>query len=123
MKILTPRMHGYLDFVVVAAFALAPTLFGFSPVPARISWALAVVHLLLTLCTAFPMGVLKLVPFTVHGAIELIVVIALVAMPWLFSFASEPVARNFFLAFAVIIFLVWLVTDYKAAEEPSVARA
>ena len=123
MKILTPRMHGYLDFVVVAAFALAPTLFGFSPVPARISWALAVVHLLLTLSTAFPMGIIKLVPFTVHGAIELIVVIALVAMPWLFSFAGEPVARNFFLAFAVIIFLVWLVTDYKAAEEPSVARA
>ena len=123
MKILTPRMHGYLDFVVVAAFALAPTLFGFSPVPARISWALAVVHLLLTLSTAFPMGIIKLVPFTVHGAIELIVVIALVAMPWLFSFAGEPVARNFFLAFAVIIFLVWLVTDYKAAEEPAAARA
>jgi len=116
MKILTPRMHGYLDYIVVVAFALAPTIFGFSPVPTRISYALAVVHLLLTLCTAFPMGVLKLVPFTVHGGIELIVFIALLAMPWLFAFAGEPNARNFYVVFGVVIFLVYLTTDYKAAE-------
>lgn len=113
MKILSPRVHGYLDFVVVAAFALAPTLFNFSATPKNISYALAAVHLLLTLTTAFPFGVLKLIPFTVHGAIELIVVIALVAIPWIFGFAGEMAARNFYVGSAVVIFLVWLTTDYK----------
>lgn len=121
MKLLTPRMHGYLDYVVVVAFALAPTLFGFSLMPARISYVLAAVHLLLTLFTAFPLGVVKLVPFTIHGGIELIVSIVLVATPWLFSFVGEPAARNFYVAFGVVVFLVWLVTDYKAAG-PSPAR-
>jgi len=116
MKILSPRVHGYLDFVVVAAFALAPTVLGFSKTPATIAYALAVIHLLLTLATAFPMGIVKLVPFTVHGAIELVVVFALLGIPFLFGFADEIVARNFFMGFAVVIFLVWLMTDYKAAE-------
>lgn len=116
MKILTPRVHGYLDFVVVVAFALAPSLFNFSSTPATVSYALSGVHLVLTLITAFPFGILKLVPFTVHGAIELIVTVALIAMPWLLGFASETPARNFYVGAAVVIFLVWLTTDYKGAE-------
>ncbi len=116
MKLLTPRMHGYLDFVVVAAFALAPSLFSFSQTPARISYVLAVVHLLLTLLTAYPMGVLKLVPFKIHGGVEFVVSFTLVALPFIFGYAGEPAARNFFIAFGIVVFLVWLVTDYDAAD-------
>ncbi len=115
MKILTPRMHGYLDFVVVIAFALAPTLLGFSSTPTTIAYVLSAVHLLLTLTTKFPMGIVKLVPFTIHGGIEFIVSIALVAIPFLFRFAGELAARNFFIGFGVVVFLVWAVTDYKSA--------
>lgn len=116
MKLLTPRMHGYLDFVVVAAFALAPTLFNFSVTPARASYLLAAVHLLLTLFTRFPMGIVKLVPFTVHGVIEFLVSFTLMALPFVLGFAGEVAARNFYVAFGVVVFLVWLVTDYKAAD-------
>lgn len=116
MKLLTPKNHGYLDFVVVLTFALAPALLNLSPTPARISYVLAVVHLLLTLFTAFPMGIVKLVPFTIHGGVEFIVSFTLVALPFLFGFADEPVARNFYIAFGFVVFLVWLVTDYKAAD-------
>ncbi|MEO6259120.1 MAG: hypothetical protein ABIP63_02180 [Thermoanaerobaculia bacterium] len=116
MKLLTPRMHGYLDFVVVVAFALAPTLFHFSATPTRVSYALSVVHLLLTLFTRFPMGIVKLVPFPIHGAIEFIVSFTLVALPFVLGFAGEQAACNFFIGFGVVVFLVWLVTDYKAAD-------
>lgn len=98
--------------MVVAAFALAPTLFHFSPTPARVSYALAVVHLLLTLFTRFPLGIVKLVPFTIHGAIEFIVSFTLIALPFVLGFGGELAARNFFIAFGVVVFLVWLVTDY-----------
>lgn len=116
MRILTPRIHGYLDFVVVAVFALAPSVMGLSGAPAIISYILAVVHLGLTLTTAFPMGVVKLIPFPVHGTLELIVSIALLALPWLAGFADQAAARNFYLGAGVVIFLVWLTTDYRAAE-------
>ena len=123
MKLLTPRVHGYLDFVVVIAFALAPSLFGFSPNPARVSYALAVVHLLLTLFTRFPAGIVKLVPFPIHGGIEFVVSFVLLALPFVLGFAGELAARNFFLVFGVVVFLVWLVRDYKAADQPTAPAA
>ncbi len=116
MKILTPRIHGILDFVVVALFALAPTLFGLSGTPATISYALAVIHLILTLTTAFPYGILKLIPFTVHRALEVVVSILLVLAPWIFGFAAEDNAKMFYIGSGILIFIVYLTTDYKAAE-------
>jgi len=115
MKILSPRVHGYLDYLVVVVFLLAPTLFRLEGAPCKISYALAGIHLVLTLVTAFPLGLVKVIPFTVHGALELVVSIALVALPWLLGFAGNAPARNFYVAAGVVIFLVWLVTDYKGA--------
>lgn len=112
MKILTPRTHGFLDYLTVITFLLAPTLFGLSGLPATISYLLAVVHLVLTLVTASPLGLVKAVPFKLHGVVELVVAILLVLLPWLLGFASVPTARNFYVAAGIVIFIVWLVTDY-----------
>ena len=123
MKILNPRVHGYLDYVLVALFLLAPTLFGMSSVPSIISYALAGIHLTQTILTAFPLGLVSLIPFTVHGAVEFLVSFVLIALPWIAGFASETAARNFFIGAGILIFVVWLTTDYKAAQEKSILAA
>jgi len=122
MKILSPAVHGVLDYVVVAAFAAAPTVVGFSGLPATISHLLAVVHLGLTLATAFPLGVWKLVPLGVHGAIELIVSALLVPLPWIVGFAADTRARDFFVGAGVVIFLTWLLSDYASAPQPETKK-
>lgn len=111
MKILNPTIHGYLDFLTVIIFAVAPNVFGFDGLPAYISYALAAVHLTLTLMTAFPKGVIQLVPFSVHGGIELVVSITLIILPFVLGFTAT--ARNFFVGIAVVIFVVWLLSNYK----------
>ncbi|MDQ3633678.1 MAG: hypothetical protein M3405_04110 [Acidobacteriota bacterium] len=116
MKILSPKIHGYLDFVVVIAFALAPTIFGLTGLAATLAYVLAVVHLALTLLTAFPLGVVGLVPFTIHGWIELLVSVGLVALPFIAGFSDIPVARNFYIVAGVVVFVTWLISNYKAAE-------
>ncbi len=116
MKILSPKVHGYLDFVVVITFALAPTIFGLTGLAATIAYVLAVVHLALTLATAFPLGVIGLVPFTIHGWIELLVSVGLVALPFIAGFSDVPVARNFYIAAGIVVFVTWLITNYQAAE-------
>lgn len=113
MNILSSKIHGLLDYVVVVAFALAPTIFGLSGLPATISYVLAVVHLLLTLTTA-SIGAANFVPLAVHGVIELIVSIFLIALPFVAGF--DNAARNFYLGAGITIFLVWLITNYRAAE-------
>jgi hypothetical protein len=121
MKILSPRVHGYLDYGVVALFLLAPTIFGFAGVAASICYILAAVQAGMTLLTAFPMGIAKIIPFTVHGALEVGVSLFLLASPWLFGFDYVPAARNFFIASAVALGLVWVATDYRAAQGYSAA--
>jgi len=115
MKILQPKVHGVLDYLTVILFALAPTLLGLTGLAATIAYVLAGVHLLLTLVTAFPLGVVRLVPFPVHGWIELIVSIALVALPWITGFTG--INRMFYVVMGVVIFIVWLLTSYSSASE------
>jgi len=118
MKILNSTVHGLLDYVVVLAFALAPTVFGLEGAPATISYLLAVVHLLLTVLTAFQFGLIKIVSAIVHGWIELVVAICLIALPFIAGFAGA--ARNFYLAAGAIIFVVWLITNYETRETSAV---
>ena len=73
MKIISPRMHGYLDYVTVVAFLLAPTLIGLTGLPAMLAYLLAGVHLLMTLLTEFPLGIVKLIPLPLHGWVERVV--------------------------------------------------
>ncbi|MGC4000760.1 MAG: hypothetical protein QM767_26230 [Anaeromyxobacter sp.] len=122
MKLLNPRIHGYIDYVAVVGLALAPTLFGFMGVPATICYVLAAVQLGMSLITAYPVSVAKVIPFTVHGGIELLTALFLLAAPWIFAFADVLAARNFFIAAGVGLFLVYLVTDYKAAGAESSAH-
>jgi len=116
MKFLSPRVHGTIDYLFVALFLLAPTIFGFSGLPATLATGIAVVHLALTMCTAFPLGVLKFIPFPAHGWFELIAGSTAVLSPWIFSFRECEAAKNFFLISGVGMLAVWLLSDYSASR-------
>ena len=114
MKVISPRIHGYFDFLTVFIFLLAPTLLGLGQLSAILAYSLAVVHLLVTLTSDFPFGVVKLIPFTVHGWIERMVGPLLIAIPFILNFSTEEAARNFYIAMGIIIVVVGMLTDYQA---------
>jgi hypothetical protein len=116
MKILNPRTHGYLDYVTPILFLVAPTLFGLTGIPAMLAYTLAIIHLVMTLVTDFPLGPVKFLPFTIHGWVERVVGPLLIVVPFVLGFSTDLAARNFYLAIGVIILLVGVLTDYKGAE-------
>jgi len=116
MKIIPPKVHGFLDFAVILLLIVAPSLFKFADEAAKISYALAFVYVILVLATAYPFGIFKVIPFTVHGAIELVLSPILVAMPWIAGFQHDSTSRIFYIIAGAALFLVWLTTDYKAAD-------
>ena len=122
MKILSARLHGLIDYAVVLLFLLAPTLFGFGGTPQIACYVVAAVHLTMSLLTAYPLGIAKLIPFPLHGRIEMVVVPALVVLPWLLGFSEVLAARNFFLAAAAAIAVVVFLTNYNAAEAAAQAH-
>jgi len=114
MKVISPRIHGYFDFLTVFIFLLTPTLLGLGQLSAMLAYGLAVVHLIVTLTSDFPFGVVKLIPFTVHGWIERMVGPLLIAVPFILNFSDEEAARNFYIAMGIIIIVAGILTDYQA---------
>jgi hypothetical protein len=105
--------HGILDYASVVLLAAAPKLVGFTGRQATICYALAVVHLALTLLTRFPLGAVKVIGFPIHGAIELLVSVLSIALPWMASFSRGVLSTRFFVAFGLLLFVIWLLTDYR----------
>jgi hypothetical protein len=116
MKIISDTTHGILDYVTVVLFALAPSLFGLTGTAALISYALAVIHLVMTLLTDMPLGVIKVIPLKLHALVELavgpVLVVGALVLPSLFAGGQA-----FFVAAGVVIFLVWLLSNYGPAAQ------
>ncbi len=116
MKFINPKIHGVIDYLAVALLFLAPSLFGFNGTTAgNLSYLIGIVQLGLSLTTAYPMGLIRAIPFPVHGMIELTAGIAMLFLPWMFGFTELAAARNFFVISGLILGFVWSTTNYRAA--------
>jgi hypothetical protein len=113
MRSIGPHVHGIIDYCSVIILAIAPSVTGFSGKQAFICYALAVVHLALTILTRFPLGIVKVIGFPIHGAIEFVVSILLILMPWLANFSRGVLSTRFFVYFGVLLFVIWFLTDYR----------
>ena len=114
MKKLSPRVHSILDYFTVLFLLLSPSLFDMQTPGSVFTYVLAIVHLVLTLLTDFPAGVFKVVPLKIHGLIEIIVSIALIAIAVWFRRSGDNVSFYYYLIFAVILFIVWTTSEYKS---------
>lgn len=114
MRVLTPRLHGVLDFVTVAVFALAPVVFGLEGAAATLAYVLAAVHLTMSLFTAgLPISLSGVVPFPLHGLVEAVVGVALGLIGWL---VFDSTAQTFYLVMGVVILAVFALTSYTRRE-------
>ena len=121
MKIISGQVHAALDYVIVVIFALAPSVLGLSGAAAIISYALAVVHLAMTVVTDMPFSLLKLVPLKLHALVEAIVGPVLVIGGLFSPFSSQ--ARIFFIAMGAIIVAVWLLSSYGSSGKQGMTPA
>jgi hypothetical protein len=111
MKVISDTTHGILDYVTVAIFALAPGILGLTGFAALVSYALAAIHLAMTLLTNMPLGVLKIIPMRLHALVEMLVgpvlVVAALALPTILGDK-----REFCLVMGLVILAVWLLSSY-----------
>jgi hypothetical protein len=75
---------------------------------------------LLTVATRFPLGASKIVGFPLHGAIELLLAVVMIVLPFIAGFSAGVHSRNFYIAIGVLIAIIFLLTDYRgrAARAP-----
>lgn len=116
MKFIHSRIHGFLDYMVVAFLIASPNLFNLAETTSNFTYILAGVHFLLTLFTNFEFGLFKVVSFEAHGVIELVVSISLVIVAFILEIIDNSFSRDFYLGVALVVFLTYKFTDYRRME-------
>ena len=110
---LNSKVHGLIDYIFVILLLSSPTLFGLPMMTSNFIYALGIIHLLLTVITNFEFGLIKVVPFKIHGVIELLVAILLFPIAFYMGNMEGELSRNFIMGVGVAVFLTWLISDYK----------
>jgi hypothetical protein len=117
-----PLFHGVIDYLLVIILAVGPGVAGFHGKQQYFCYVLAAVHFLLTVVTRFPLGAAKVIAFPMHGAIELVVGVLLVILPWLANFSAGVLSRNFFVGIGLLILIVWAMTGYRDLRGRAAAK-
>ena len=115
MKIISPNLHGIIDYLVVLFLLASPNIFGFAGLLAIFTYVLGAVHLVLTILTNSDSGLFKIIPFPLHGQIEFVVGIVLIVLAFTL-FNDNNAGKLFYTAFGAAVLLVWLITDYKGSK-------
>lgn len=109
-------MHGLLDYATVIFLLAAPTIFEMEGELHTFTYALAGVHLVLTALTAFEVGIVKIIPFKVHGLLEVVVAIALAGVALWFRSNENDLGFYFYIGLAIVIMVVFLLTEFRNNE-------
>jgi hypothetical protein len=110
MNLLPASFHRALDMLAVLVFLAAPVLLGLTGIPAKLSYALAAIHLIVTLSTKFPDTGHRYLSLRMHGWIELVVGIVLIALPFVANWYDA--ARTFYIVVGIVLLIVWAVSNY-----------
>ena len=113
MKIISPKVHAILDYATVIFLLASPSLFNMESPLSTFTYALAGIHFLLTILTNFPLSLMKVIPFRVHGLIEVVLALALAGVAFWFKSNDSLTGFYFYLVLAVIIMVVFVLTDFK----------
>ncbi len=116
MKIISSKVHGVLDYATVVFLLLSPALFNMEGNLATFTYILGVVHFLLTLFTAFELGMVKVIPFRIHGLIEIAVAVILTGAAFWFFNQGNNTGLYFYLILAAVILVEFILTDFTYAK-------
>lgn len=113
-KFLKGREHGYIDYIYGALLLLAPMLGLVEGPPTLLCYILGIGVLGLSLLTKYPLGLIKAIPFTAHGWIELAAAFFMLASCTLFALTGMN--YGFFMVMSIAVMGVFFVTDYVSTD-------
>lgn len=123
-KPVSRQTHAVLDYGYAALFAAAPEIVGFTDEKAAsalsrvVSGGVAATSLL----TRYELGAVKVIPFKAHLAADVAVGLLTLGAPFLFGFADNKHARNFFVGMGAFSVLAGLLTEPREMSKKELNR-
>lgn len=123
-KPISRQMHGLLtDYPYVLIVGTAPFWLGFGrpSTPTTLCFVLAGLILLTSLTTRAEWGLVRLLPYKLHLAADVVVGLFALLSPFLFGFADHPTPRNAFIVFG--LFGIMAGTLSQSNEMPTLVAS
>lgn len=113
-KPISPNAHGALDYSSVGLMLAAPRLLGLKGRASTLSLFFGLTYAVVSALTDYKLALKRVIPFRVHGLIEISSVPMILALPLMLGAWKQAKARNFFLALAATVVTVYSLTDWDA---------
>ena len=119
-----PQVHGVLDYPLAAVLIAGPLVFNFDNTAATvISLVFGGGAAILAVATAWPTGIVKIIPPIVHGYVDTIVTVALILLPFAIGITHHTAALVFYLVVGVGGLLTTLATRFETPMPAAHAMA
>jgi hypothetical protein len=107
-------VHGLIEYAAGALFIVAPFLLAFDSGAAKaISVAVGVLVLAVAASTEGPTSLINQIPRSAHAALDYVLALLLVALPFVAGFSDEAAPTAFFIALGVAHLLVTIGTRFR----------
>lgn len=113
IKVIDPVVHNIIDYFSILLLWLSPSIFGLSGVVTIVLYILGFIHLFITVCTISPLGLFKVIPFKIHGWIELSAGIILMALPWILQYSDNILGTVISLIYSFSLIILWFLSNYN----------
>jgi len=120
IRFVTRKIHAYLDYPVAFALIGLPFLLGLgasNPLALWLSVATGVAAFVLTVLTDHETGLIHVVPYALHVAVDFMVGLVFVAAPFLFGFSGLD-AWFYWLNGAAVLTVIALSRPLSEARGP-----
>jgi hypothetical protein len=106
-------VHGIIEYIAGVLFVVAPFLFSFDDGAATaLSIVIGVVVLAIAASTDGPTSLVNQIPRSAHVALDYVLAIVLIALPFLAGFSDETAPTAFFIVLGVAHLLVTIGTRF-----------
>jgi len=128
VKFLPAWFHAIADYAVAALLIAVPLIAGGSDEAVATGVVVGVVVAIVSMLTRYPLGVVKVLPFTVHSAGDYLAAALLVIAPFALGFTdTDGGLAAFYVAGGIAVLAVSLITNYQysdkrtAVQQPAMA--
>src|SRR6266480_95610 len=124
VRLLPAWLHAIADYAVGALLIIVAVAVGGSAGAVGTGIVVGATVLAVSMLTKYPLGVIKVLPFTIHSAGDYLAAALLLGAPWVLNFADGDTSLAVFYAVAgVAVLAVSLITNYQYSPKREWATA
>jgi hypothetical protein len=117
VRLLPAWLHAVADYAVGAALIIIAIAVGGSAAAVATGVVVGVTVLVVSMLTRYPLGVMKVLPFTIHSAGDYLAAALLLVAPFALNFSgSDTGLTAVYLVAGLAVLAVSLVTNYQYSD-------